>query len=591
MSSKELIDVAEKERVSGVATQDDVSSAVATGISDRVKYVDNITELRALTGLVNGQAVEMLTTGRAGLFRFDDVTDYSAEVAADTQEGVYVSVTSGGVLVRQYGQSLTLKPIINDGWFGVDESSDESDSLGAALNMGGIVYLSKDSYSPSSQIPLSTSVEIIGKGSTSITAPSASILFDFTGDDFSITGISGTGLGLIDLSDDFNSVTIERMKWQGEVDSVLSILCQMGVSVRGGVVNIQDIETFDCSTFYADAADVRVLNIINSSINDAPRWCVRSMLIGGANKTGKIIFRGNSVKNINGNMVDKSEVARVIQADVEDAVYIDGNMIDGLESTTASNVLYIRDGSGVVSNNIIKNIKGSSSTSIIDDKGSQEVSATLTVTGNTFDQSGILASESPESVVRINEKLNSSVVNNKFIGLTCFAARWYHSIDTGNYPEGGSFIGNEVIDHDHPVIVQIFQNIKKISVKSNSVFSMSNSGVVSISGETRTRLVDIYQTFDNGFDLEDVVIEGNSIHRQDSSGVVLTIYRNVSAVTSDITGVSVINNEIKEGTSFVRFKTSTMAPVDIINNVAPVGASESIGTEPALCRKVNNVIT
>ncbi len=61
---------------------------------------DTLAELKALTGLVDGQAVELLVGGRAGLFHFDNVTDYSADVAADTQEGIYVPITAGGVAVR-----------------------------------------------------------------------------------------------------------------------------------------------------------------------------------------------------------------------------------------------------------------------------------------------------------------------------------------------------------------------------------------------------------------------------------------------------------------------------------------------------------
>lgn len=112
-------------------------------LSGSVKAVADITAAKALTGLVNGQAVEMTTTGRAGLFVFDDVTDYSAEVAADTQEGIYVSVTSGGVLVRQYGQSVNSSPRLMINWFGAigdDDGTGSGTDNTAAINACAVMY-------------------------------------------------------------------------------------------------------------------------------------------------------------------------------------------------------------------------------------------------------------------------------------------------------------------------------------------------------------------------------------------------------------------------------------------------------------------
>lgn len=60
-----------------------------------VTKVDTLAELKALTGLADGQSVEVTTTGRAGLFRWTSA-DTSTEVALDE---VTVSEGDGGVYV------------------------------------------------------------------------------------------------------------------------------------------------------------------------------------------------------------------------------------------------------------------------------------------------------------------------------------------------------------------------------------------------------------------------------------------------------------------------------------------------------------
>lgn len=62
-------------------------------LDKRVLHVPDIAALRALTGVQDGAAVRMTTTGRAGDFYFD-ASDLSAEVTADPQSGIYVAPDS-----------------------------------------------------------------------------------------------------------------------------------------------------------------------------------------------------------------------------------------------------------------------------------------------------------------------------------------------------------------------------------------------------------------------------------------------------------------------------------------------------------------
>lgn len=73
--------------------------------------VDTIDDLRALTGMNNGDAAIITTTGRAGLFRWDS-GDRSSDVAADTESGIYVAPTgqngTGGAWIRLIDNGIIL---------------------------------------------------------------------------------------------------------------------------------------------------------------------------------------------------------------------------------------------------------------------------------------------------------------------------------------------------------------------------------------------------------------------------------------------------------------------------------------------------
>lgn len=90
--------------------------------------VPDITALRALTGMQEGQATQITATGRAGLFRWDS-SDLKAECDADPQMGIYVPPTgqdgSQGAWVREFGQAVQIIPCVDVMWFGADPTGVE----------------------------------------------------------------------------------------------------------------------------------------------------------------------------------------------------------------------------------------------------------------------------------------------------------------------------------------------------------------------------------------------------------------------------------------------------------------------------------
>ena len=128
---------ADPEEVEWIAPDDDATGATGAWFLSSlngvkaVTQVPTITELRALTGLVDGQVVEIATTGRAGSFVvIGDAGDFPAELASDPEEGVYVEAADGKVLKRDV-QSFS-----KIGWFGgvPNASTDATGAIEGAVN-------------------------------------------------------------------------------------------------------------------------------------------------------------------------------------------------------------------------------------------------------------------------------------------------------------------------------------------------------------------------------------------------------------------------------------------------------------------------
>lgn len=112
--------------------------------------VDTIDDLRDLIGMSDGDSAIMTTTGRAGLFRWSS-GDQSAEVAADTQSGIYVAPTGHNGTVGAWIR------VINDGiilpqYFGFQEGMGPSNlkalqgAMNAASAMGAELFVPAGTY-------------------------------------------------------------------------------------------------------------------------------------------------------------------------------------------------------------------------------------------------------------------------------------------------------------------------------------------------------------------------------------------------------------------------------------------------------------
>jgi len=395
----------------------------------------------------------------------------------------------------------------------------------------------------------------------------------------------------------FEDIFIHNVDWSAAADTLNRHFFYTDLTtMTGEILRIESCEALNGVPIYMDNCSVDDIYVTENIFNNPCQFVFRNLDQLSTGASNNVYFERNWVFSINGNLTDKSTTARCLQVECDNVLYVRDNILNGAESTTASNFIYFLKCSLVCSGNDISSIKGTSTTSVIDDKG-QTVGDEdfVIISNNSFDQTIVALADSPEAMIRINEKRNVSVHNNKFRSLRCFPCRFYHSSDTGRYPENLSFSDNEIFDQKHPVACQVFQTIKNIAIKGNKIYSIKNPDSISVNGRTIPRIADVYVSFNNGVNLDGVQIEGNVVFETDSAAAIMTIYRNAAAVTSNILNVSVVNNELKGGGGaggcLVHFTSATMAAVDIINNIGPAGIAATVGTEPAGNRKVNNVIT
>lgn len=483
-----------------------------------------------------------------------------------------------------------------------DGVADDTTAIQAAVTYAVSQNLSVElmtAHVVSSTISISASVAIGGSRSyTNITAAFAGPIFESAASYCCIRNINVSGgASFFKQTANFEDIFIYNVNWTGTVDTLGRYLFYTDLTtMTGEILKIENCETVNGVPIYMDNCAVDDLYVIGNIFNNPSQFVLRNLDQLDTGSSNNIYFEKNWTFSINGNLTDKSTTARCLQVECNNVLYVRDNILNGAESTTASNFIYWLKSALVCTGNDVSSIKGASSVSVIDDKG--ETSGNddfVIISNNSFDQTIVALADSPEAMIRINEKRNVSVHNNKFRGLRCFPCRFYHSVDTGRYPENLSFSDNEIFDHKHPVACQIFQTIKNVAIKGNKIYSIKNPDTISVNGNSLPRVADVYVTFDNGVDLDGVQVEGNVVFETDSAATIMVIYRNASASTSDIVNVSVINNELKggggSGGCLVRFISSTMAAVDIINNVGPAGIAATVGTEPSGCRKINNVIT
>jgi hypothetical protein len=475
--------------------------------------------------------------------------------------------------------------------------ADDTTALQAAITGGGRVYLST-AHRITSSITVGNDVELVPYGKTStLSTGFVGDIFSSTASNFTMRGVTISGDNdVLSQTASFTSIEFDGVTFTGAANTIANNLLETSGSLTGKSVRVSDCTLNQCEPVFLDDCAVENIYFHRNVVTQPTRFVLRALEVSSGVFSGNVHFHDNLITDFNGDLTDKSNVARVLQVECSGTVNARNNFLNGAESTTASNFVYLVKGALVMVGNRIKNVKSIVSISVIDDKGQTTTDDyPWLIIGNVFDQRGVAIANTPEAMVRVNEARNVSVTGNTFIGLTCFPCRFYHSVDTGRYPQNVSFTGNTVVSMDWPVVCQVFQNIQKATIKNNVIYSMTNTTSASVSGRTRCRVADIYISFNNGDDLDGVQVEGNIVHSCPSPASVATIYRNAAAATSDIVNVSIVGNEMKQGGSsfgsLVRFTTSTMGKVDIVNNLGPSGMLEVYGAESAGTIKRGNVLS
>jgi len=142
------------------------------GAAGEIAYVTTRTALKALDTSVS-KAVFLNDHGRSGVFLWN-FGDFSANIAADTQEGLYIKAdaiaSTIGAWVREPQEEY------NVDWFGAegDNATNDAPAIQAAIDylsgtgLGGVVKLSPKAYRVNATINVPVSVTIHGNGSAAV---------------------------------------------------------------------------------------------------------------------------------------------------------------------------------------------------------------------------------------------------------------------------------------------------------------------------------------------------------------------------------------------------------------------------------------
>ena len=498
-------------------------------------------------------------------------------------------------------------------WWGVgiDGSVNSAQAIERASYFGGTMYF-PDAILIDRKVVITNDVSLNGSSTNTVISSSISgTLFESNTDKFEIKNFNYTATTstntFVDVVGSASYINLAFNTVVFKVNEIANYLVEVASGVNVTKLDIRYNDVNNATLLFADNMSSDIVNCNYNIINNAPRFVFRAN--NGAGATGVVnIFnvRKNQCYNINGNLTDKSQTARFFMSQ-GNYCEIESNLLDGAESTTASNFAYIKKGNYRIYDNNIKGIKSIDSVSIIDDKGTNaDQENYMMIYNNVFDQKDVSFADTPEACIRINESSNISVYNNKFLNLKSYAFRVYCSVDTGNYPQNCSFYNNEIYNIDFPVPIQVFQNIKNTSIYDNVIHEISNTTAIAIGGVTRTenRIVDIYQTFMNGDDLENVLIQNNTVYNSVGDCFMVTLWVNEPTITpalnSDIINVKILGNSIVKGsgTGYIVKTTGTTSEidsligVDIFNNSGFSGMLEKSGGTPASgIRTQNNLIT
>lgn len=482
-------------------------------------------------------------------------------------------------------------------WFGAtgDGVADDVVSLEKTINFGGNINLLGNSYLTSRAITNSSNFSL-SNGTITNTQPNLTGLIVNTSSIAEIKDMTIRGNApLIRQNSSFTKLVLDTVNYTGTANTLTNFLLSTQSNIQGVSVSINNNRVQSGNLLFADDISLDLLDINNNYVNQPQRFVVRSLEQGSGRHITNINFNSNVVNDMNGDLVDKSNVARCVQVAVDGVLNAHNNVLDRGESTAISNFIYLDQGSLNCTGNTIKNIKSTTIGAIIDDKTMGDPSRFWYIGGNTFDFTNTTLAESPEAMVRINEGQNVKVQGNLFRGLKCIAVRVYNSQDNNRPAQNISIDNNDVRDMEYPIAFQVFQDISNVDITNNNVYNITNPTNLNVNNRTQPRVVDIYITFNNGNNLENVTVRGNMLDTTASNAFMTTIYRNAVALTSDILNVSILYNEIRTNTGggFILWTlgNTITGNIDLIGNTGKTGTVLTLGASAPNLRSANNIIT
>ena len=498
-----------------------------------------------------------------------------------------------------------------DGTVAASEAIEKASTLGEKVLFPETVLLDRT-------VVLSQDTYLQGvDGITTIISSQAGSLFESSSNILTIKGFKYTAGAsnastFLDVVADASYLDVSGNEFIGRVDNVTNYLVEVSSSVGSPLtiknINVNRNVTENATIFYADFFNSDDILFEENVSKYTPRFMFRvNPPLTSVSVVKRLIIKNNECYDMNGNMVLKEATARFAQVK---SLYceIEGNTLDGAESTqgltAAANFAYIKQGTYKIFGNTVKNIKTVDSVSIIDNKGTggKIAGSTVEIYNNVFDQELVSFAETPESIIRVNEADNVSAYSNKFFNLKCFAFRLNHSVDTGDYPNNCSFYDNEIYNIDFPVPIQVTQNIKGTSIYNNIIHDISNTTAIAINLRTENRIVDIYQSFQNGNDLDNVLIQNNTVYNSIGNCFMASLWLNDSnlTITSAIRNVKIIGNSIVKGngtghivkTTGTQSEIDALVGIDIFNNSGFSGMFEQSGGTPISGIRIqNNLLT
>jgi len=491
-----------------------------------------------------------------------------------------------------------------------DGSTDDTANIQKLISLAGtsasintIVFPEK-SYKIDSKIEIPNDLKIIGNNTKLITS-NIITLFESTAENVSILGITQNSTARSEFfrqKADFNKIEIAYCGQNLPVDEQANYLFIGDEGLNGKELAIYANETNNVTpVFFDNDIEGKKLNVLRVGANiskNCPRYFCRVLGVNTDTPyVGEAYIKENTVTDINGGIADASSVvARFLQIGSIDTTHVIRNKVIGSTTGTNGNFIYMAGGSLNCHGNVVKNLQSESGSAIIHDKKLREDGENWNIFNNTFDFESVITANSPKSIIKILNRDGAFIKNNTFKGLKCYAIDVSQTVLDDPNPQNITIEDNKIIDIDYPIVFNLQQQLKNITIRSNDVFNMTNSNSVNLHGTSDCRLVSMYNTFNQADGQKNVNIYGNTIHECDKSVYMATLYINAAAPTAIKDKIMVVGNTFLDMTTsfniaFVRFigtLQDSMTDVKIANNIN--GKTETIGTEPADLVKLNNMV-